>query len=146
MVPDEIREIFSINKPDVEDVRWVKPEKYHITFEYFAELPTELMQDVFRKVQALSEYFPLQCEAKCFSGFPSYRKARVIIVHLELASAELATVCDNRRFKPHVTLGYARNRSVSVPQSRLQHFFAFDRPALYRSQQGVYTEIRGEEV
>ena len=141
MVPEEFREIISNNKPDVDDVRWVKPGKYHITFEYFAELPIELRQEVHRKVQALSEYFPLQCEAKCYSGFPSYRKARVIIVRLELANFEVASVCDNKRFNPHVTVGYARNRAVFVPQKPLDHTFSFSRPALFRSEKGVYTEI-----
>lgn len=141
MVPDEIRAIFSNNRPDVNDVRWVKPEKYHITFEYFVELSTELIPEVQHKVQELSEYFPLQCEAKCYSGFPSNRKARVIIVRLNLASVEIASVCNNKKFKPHVTVGYARNRAVFVPQNPLDHTFSFVRPALFRSEKGVYTEI-----
>ena len=141
MVPDQVREILSNNKPDVDDVRWIKPEKYHITFEYFAELSANLIQDVHRKVRTISEYFPLQCEAKCYSGFPSYRKARVIIVSLELANFEVASVCDNKRFKPHVTVGYARKLAVFVPQNPIDHSFSFERPALFRSERGIYTEI-----
>ena len=141
MVPTEARESLSNNKPDINGVRWLKPDKYHITFEYFAELSNDLLPDVRRKVQALSATFPLQCEARCFSGFPSYGKARVIVALVSLADPKIPMLCDNKRFNPHITVGYARNRAVFVPKCPLQLAFAFVRPALFRSENGVYSEI-----
>ena len=146
MVPTEAHAILSNNKPDIAGVRWLNPEKYHITFEYFAELSHDLLPDVRRKVHTLSELFPLHCEANCFSGFPSYHTARVIIALISLAEPKIHELCDNKRFKPHVTVGYARNRVVFVPQNPLQLAFAFVRPALFRSQNGVYSEITTDEL
>lgn len=141
MVPAEARELIHLNRPVLGDVRWVNPQKYHITFEYFAELSNELVDEVRLKVQTLSAYFPLQCEVKCYSGFPTDRKARVIVALLNLTDIEIETVCHNKRFTPHVTVGYARNRKVCVPQSSLDLQFVFDRPALFRSENGIYTEL-----
>lgn len=144
MVPNEVREILSSNKPDIDNVRWLKPEKYHITFEYFAELPDKTIDEVQSKVIELTTYFPLQCEAQCFSGFPSNREARVIIARLALTNFQISKVCDNERFNPHVTVGYARKLPVVVPQNSLQHSFSFSRPALFRSERGIYTEISAD--
>lgn len=141
MVPREAREILLANRPDIDDVRWVKPEKCHITFEYFADLANELIDEVHHKVVTLSKYFPLECEALRFSGFPSDRRARVIVALLSLANIDVGSVCDNRKFTPHVTVGYARTRRVFVPRTSLDLQFSFDRPALFLSEKGVYHEI-----
>ena len=141
MVPEGVHEFLSSNKPEIDQVRWMKPEKYHITFEYFPDLSNELFEVAHRKVQALSQYFPLQCELNRFSGFPSPRKARVIIALVSLANAEIQTVCESKRFNPHVTVGYARSPPVWVPQKALELSFSFARPALFRSEKGIYTEI-----
>ena len=141
MVPAEVRELLSNKKPDIDDVTWVKPEKYHITFEYFTDLSHESFDEVHRKVQALSTYFPLQCEAQCFSGFPLHGRARVIIARLTLANPGISTVCENKRFDPHITVGYARSRPVVVPETMLNHRFTYVRPALFQSRKGSYIEI-----
>ncbi|MXZ56275.1 MAG: hypothetical protein F4227_05565 [Gammaproteobacteria bacterium] len=141
MVPDEVRAFLSSNRPEIDDVRWTKPEKYHITFEYFPDLSNEMFKAAHRTVQALSKYFPLKCELNHFSGFPSHRKARVIIALISLDNSGIQIVCENKRFNPHVTVGYARNPPVFVPQNALKLSFSFARPALYRSEKGIYTEI-----
>ena len=141
MVPAETRELLHTNRPAIENVRWVNPEKYHLTFEYFAELPDQSFQEVHRKVDTLSKYFPLTCEVECFSGFPSNRRARVVVVLVRLANTDIGPVCDNKRFTPHVTVGYAHSRKVYVPQTSFDLQFSFERPALFRSEKGLYTEI-----
>lgn len=142
MVPDAVRAFLSKNIPEIDDVRWTRPEKYHITFEYFPDLSNGMLKAAHRKVQALSKYFPLHCELDQFSGFPSHRRARVVIALVSLASSRIQTVCENKRFNPHVTVGYARNPPLFVPQNALKLSFSFARPALYRSEEGIYTEIK----
>ncbi|MCY3540705.1 MAG: hypothetical protein OXH31_02180 [Gammaproteobacteria bacterium] len=144
MVPTTVREFLSSNKPEIDDVRWMKPEKYHITFEYFPDLSNEIFRAAHRKVQALSKHFPLKCELNCFSGFPSRRKARVIVALISFANLEIQTVCDTKRFNPHVTVGYARNTPVFVPQNAVKLSFSFVRPVLYLSENGIYTEITAD--
>ena len=144
MVPDTVRAFLSSNKPEIDDVRWTKPEKYHITFEYFPHLSNEMFKAVHRKVQVLSQYFPLHCELNHFSGFPSHRNARVIIALISLANSGILTVCENKRFNPHVTVGYARSSPLFVPQTALEYSFSFVRPALFLSENGVYTEITAD--
>lgn len=141
MVPAEIGNVLCVTKPNIDNVRWLKPEKYHITFEYFAELPGKLIQEVHRKIVLLSKYFPLTCEVECFSGFPSNRRARVVVALLRLANTDIGSVCDIKRFTPHVTVGYARSRKVYVPQTSFDLQFSFERPALFRSEKGLYTEM-----
>ena len=141
MVPAEARERIHTSKPDISDVRWVYHQKYHITFEYFAELSKGSFEEAHRKVDTLSNFFPLRCEVECFSGFPSNRMARVVVALLSLANTDIGTVCDNKRFTPHVTVGYARSRRIYVPQTSLDLQFSFERPALFRSENGIYTEI-----
>lgn len=140
-MPAEARELIYTHKPDIGDVRWVNPKKYHITFEYFAELSNDSFDAVHRKVDTLSNSFPLRCEVECFSGFPSNRMARVVVALLSLANTDIGTVCDNKRFTPHVTVGYARSRRIYVPQTTLDLQFSFERPALFRSENRIYTEI-----
>ena len=142
MVPDEVRKVLLNNRPDIDEVRWVIPEKYHITFEHFPDLSNELFNTVHHRVQSLTQYFPLRCEAKCFSGFPTYRKARVVITLITFVETDIYSVVDAKRFTPHVTLGYARNQKVFVPKSTVQCQFSFDHPALFRSENGIYTEIK----
>lgn len=146
MVPAEARKLIHTNRPVIGDVRWVNSQKYHITFEYFAELSNELVDEVHLKVQTLSAFFPLQCEVKCYSGFPTNRKARVIIALLNLANTKIETVYYNKRFTPHVTVGYARSGKVYVPQTSLDLQFVFDRPAVFRSESGIYTEITAKNA
>ena len=141
MVPDKAREFLSNNKPKLDNVRWTKPQKYHLTFEYFPDLSNESYGEAHIKVQALSKYFPLTCELRHFSGFPSHRKARVIVALISLDTSGIQTVCDNKRFNPHITVGYARNPPLYVPQTSIKLLFSFARPALYRSESGIYTEI-----
>lgn len=141
MVPTAVCDFLSSNKPEIDDVRWMKPEKYHITFEYFPDLSNEMFKNVHLKVQALSKYFPLKSELKCFSGFPTHRRARVIVALISLSSLEVQTICNNKRFNPHVTVGYARNPPVFVPQKVVKLSFSFVRPTLFLSEHGFYTEI-----
>lgn len=105
-VPKPTADIFWKNRPLIDKVRWVKPERYHITFRYFDELNAGELSTVLDLTEKFAYQFPVRCQTEAYSGFPSSQRARVIIVPLVLDEEfslplELST---KKLFVPHITV------------------------------------------
>lgn len=126
-LPDGLREdihgAVSALREDGLPARWVDPGQYHVTMKFIGEVrPDErdAMEEVLRR--CVSGYRPVDVGLEEIGAFPSLRRPRVIwlgvtptpqlraLKHdLEHAYARLGIDRETRAFRPHVTLGRARD-------------------------------------
>lgn len=148
-LPAAARDALVARRPAVEGVRWVAPEKYHVTLRFLGELDPGVAAFWREAAEALDGRFPVDCRAVAVDGFPNSRRARVIAVTVDsggaleaLADALPTGGQDARRFRAHVTLGRARRRPVRLPETRpVEIPFRLDGAGLYRSVDGRYQRI-----
>ncbi len=106
-----------------EELRWVPPDRLHLTLHFLGQVPEERLPAVGGAVaEAGARSRPLRLEVQGASGFPSARKPRVVFggVGGELAGLRalvdelgrslgpLGFPVDSRTFKPHFTFGRSR--------------------------------------
>ena len=149
-LPAGAREQLVARRPDVEGVRWVAPEKYHVTLRFLGELGPEDV-GVWRVAAAgLDAHFPVDCTARAVEGFPNGRRARVIVVRVDSGGVleELAGRLpdtgreDRRQFRAHVTVGRARRGPVRLRETgSLDLPFRLHEVGLYRSLGGRYERL-----
>ncbi len=102
-------------------VRWVEPDRYHVTLKFLGEVRRERMAGV-EEVMArvASETGGFATEIGGFGAFPTVRRPRVIWLgaratpelrclkqDLEWGLADVGFEAETRAFHPHVTLGRA---------------------------------------
>jgi 2'-5' RNA ligase len=108
-----------------DDVRWVEPEKIHLTLQFLGAVPEERVAAVTEAVRAAAAAArPLSLEVRGAGGFPNARRPRVVwaglggdveplaALALDLGRrlAPLGYAPEDRPFSPHLTLGRARDR------------------------------------
>lgn len=148
-LPAEFRNAFVALRPDVPGVRWVAPEKYHVTLRFLGALDAEAAAFWREAAEALDGRFPVDCRAVAIDGFPNSGRARVLAVRVDsgglleaLADSLPPGGHDARRFRAHVTLGRVRRRSIRLPDPRPVDIpFRLDGVGLYRSVGGRYERI-----
>ena len=141
-LPAAVRDTLVAARPAVDGVRWVAPEKYHVTLRFLGELDAGAAAFWREAAEALDARFPVD-------GFPNSRRARVVAMRVDSDGALEALVDalpagghDARRFRAHVTLGRARRRPVRLPDPRpVEITFRLDGAGLYRSVEGRYERI-----
>lgn len=103
-------------------VRWVEPDKYHVTMKFLGEMRPEAREDAVRLLRrAASGSSSMELELESMGAFPSLRRPRVLWVgvgatpplralkhDLEHAFARMGVEMETRAFRPHVTVGRAR--------------------------------------
>lgn len=148
-LPAAARDAFVALRPAVEGVRWVAPEKYHVTLRFLGELDPAAAGFWREAAETLDGRFPIDCRVVAVDGFPNARRARVVAARVDSGGA-LEAIADAlppgghdvRRFRAHVTLGRARRRPVRLPDPRLVDIpFRLDGAGLYRSVGGRYERI-----
>ena len=142
-IPPKIADLVWRQRPQLENVRWVKPERYHTTFRYFENIAQSRLVTVLTETEQFREHFPVCCQTTQFSGFPSAARARVIIVLLDLGEFSLPPAMrSSKEFTPHVTVGYARRGRIQLNEYPFDSAFELEAPKLVHSTGGVYTAIR----
>lgn len=105
-------------------VRWVPPERLHITLRFMGDLSPELMPRLVHAAETLAEVDPFEIGLAGTGTFPKRGPARVYWVgvrgdrlpglreRLDRALVRDGVARENRTFKPHLTVGRAsRGRS-----------------------------------
>ena len=121
------------------DVRWVKPEKYHLTLKFLGNDVQE--RDIaghLEQVEAWRTAFPISCNKLTLSGFPSANRARVLVLLLHSEGRLEALRPQQRSFLPHITIGYARRRKVELETFSRDIEFVLPPPCLFESKNGTY--------
>ena len=115
--------------PVVGDVRWVKPENVHITLKFLGEVGEEDLARVAEALGPVSErHSPFEALVSGFGAFPSVGRARILWAGIGEGADRLGALArdvegsleplgfarETRPYKPHLTLGRARGRPVSL--------------------------------
>ena len=107
-----------------DEIRWVAPDRMHLTLQFLGEVPEERLDAVRDAVaRAAAASLPLRLEVRGAGGFPSARRPRAIwggvagdldglqalVLGLGRALEPLGFPADGRSFTPHFTFGRSRN-------------------------------------
>lgn len=112
-----------------DSVRWTQPEAYHVTLRFLGPTRPDQLPGLVAAVRdAAAMVAPFALRLGALNGFPTPRRARVVIVDLApaepvtalAAAVEAAAVAEGfapeqRAFHPHVTLGRLRERARRAP-------------------------------
>ena len=107
-----------------DEVRWVAPDRMHLTLQFLGEAPEERLDAVRDAVaRAAAASLPLRLEVRGAGGFPSARRPRAIwggvagdveglqalVLELGRALGPLGFPAGGRAFSPHFTFGRSRD-------------------------------------
>jgi 2'-5' RNA ligase len=130
--PPEVRETLARaarRLPVSGEVRWVRPANVHLTLKFLGDVAEADLSRVAEVLEAIRErHEPFEVALCGFGAFPSGRRARILWAsigegseHLralardvELSLEPLGFERETRPYTPHLTLGRARGRPVSL--------------------------------
>ena len=115
--------------PVAGQVRWARPENVHLTLKFLGDVPEEDVAPVTEALEPVrSRHEPFEAELSGFGAFPSTRRARILWAGIGEGSEPLRDLArdveasleplgferEDRAYVPHLTLGRARGRPVSL--------------------------------
>lgn len=120
--PDHIREEIAVATASMREaapsLRWVSPERMHLTVRFLGEQPAERLGELGASFDdAVSRHVGTPLVLDGFGAFPNFRRARVVWMgvephpRLELLHHDVERACltlgfeaEGRAFRPHLTL------------------------------------------
>jgi 2'-5' RNA ligase len=102
------------------DVRWVRPEKIHLTLKFFGNIDESRVDTITKAIEPLVAGTPhFSLEVRGMGAFPNFRNPRVIWMglidekqvlmplqkQLESTLETIGFPVEDRPFRPHLTLG-----------------------------------------
>jgi 2'-5' RNA ligase len=102
------------------DVRWVSPEKIHLTFKFFGNIEESRIDPIFKSIEEpVRNTLPFSLKVQGVGAFPYLKNPRVIWIGLmderealtslqkqiEIHLEEVGFQPEDRPFHPHLTLG-----------------------------------------
>jgi len=130
--PPEIREALasaSRDLPVLGKVRLTDPENLHLTLKFLGDVPQDDLDRVAKALEPIRErHEPFEAGISGFGAFPSPRKARILWAGIgegaerlqilardvEVALEPLGFEHEDRAYVPHLTVGRARGRQVTL--------------------------------
>ena len=123
-----------------EDVRWVKPEQFHLTLKFLGNIPSDSVETVKNSLaEACAGIQPFQLHAKGVGFFPNAHSPRVIwtgiekqndLTELQKRIAEslalFAKESKTEKFHGHVTLGRFQKFRRHKTEKLLPHASLFE--------------------
>jgi RNA 2',3'-cyclic 3'-phosphodiesterase len=116
----EIEEVQGDLKSTHADVRWVNPEKIHLTLKFFGNIEESRIDPIFKSIEeVIRNTLPFSLKVRGVGAFPNLRNPRVIWMGLIDGKEVLASFQrqidtqlekigfqpEDRSFHPHLTLG-----------------------------------------
>jgi 2'-5' RNA ligase len=151
------------------DVRWINPEKIHLTLKFFGNIEESRIGPIFKSIEEpIRNSPPFSMEVKGVGAFPQMRNPRVIWMGLvdgkgfltsiqkqiEIQLEKIGFQPEDRPFHPHLTLGRMKsNRGKEELLGRMEKHreeefgdFLVERVILFRSDLKpsgpIYTPLR----
>jgi RNA 2',3'-cyclic 3'-phosphodiesterase len=138
------------------DVRWVSPEKIHLTLKFFGDIEEARIESIIKAIEELVRKTPpFSLLARGIGAFPQLKNPRVIWMGLvdpkgvlapfqkevEARLNEIGFEAEDRAFQPHLTLGRVksnqrRDELVGTLEKHLEEEFGefmVDRIILFKS-------------
>ena len=165
-VSEEMAKVQSaLLNPDC-DIRWVKPQGFHLTFRFLGNIEQTRVAPILTALRAAARLQPrFQVRTQGLGAFPSLTRPRVLWARLsgdglrelhtkiESALGSCGFPSEDRAFRPHITLGRVRSlrgwsQVLEGIKEYLQHDFGeslIDTVTLYQSDLrpggAVYTSL-----
>jgi 2'-5' RNA ligase len=163
---ERIQEDFKSSDPDV---RWVSPDKIHLTLKFFGDIEgsqiDSIMSSIEKPVQSTQ---PFQLKVHGTGAFPNPKNPRVVwvgltegkeaLIHLqkqmESSLEKIGFPSEDRSFHPHLTLGRVKSsRGKGVLSAKIEKYreeeygeFRIERVVLFKSDLkpsgSIYTALR----
>jgi len=113
---DALQERISRRRPELRNIRWIAPERLHLTLAFIGALPESLMQSLDQELGKI-HFAPFELELNRIGTFsrrtlwlgcepPPGLQQLHRAVHLALQALEIKV--DPRPYQPHITLAYSR--------------------------------------
>jgi 2'-5' RNA ligase len=148
-LPAEVRKracqlIDSLRRSSETDVRWVTPDQLHWTLKFLGDVDLLEIPEICRRLtQAVAPLAPFDVRARGAGAFPDALHPRTVWIGMreglepmialhaavENVLVDLGFRQEQRRFRPHITLGRVRNSAAGGPEEfaqRLREFADFD--------------------
>ena len=126
-LPDNLRRVVKQTIDSLADtttsVRWVHPEKTHVTIKFLGDVEeTEIYQVCRATAEAVEEAAPFQVRCRGLGAFPSIDRPRTVWLGVDDPDGRLERIQksvqralyqlrfpkEQRKFHPHITLGRSR--------------------------------------
>jgi len=119
-IQEKIEEIQEDLKSTHADVRWVSPEKIHLTLKFFGNIEESKIEPIVKSIEgSIQATPPFSLKAKGMGAFPYLKNPRVIWMgltdgkekvislqqRLEGLLEKIGFKAEDRSFQPHLTLG-----------------------------------------
>jgi RNA 2',3'-cyclic 3'-phosphodiesterase len=151
------------------DVRWVSPEKIHLTLKFFGNIEEQSIDSIVEAVKGhVTDMRPFQIVVRGTGAFPNLKNPRVIWVGLvdkegvlasfqksaDISLAKIGFQPEDRPFRPHLTMGRVRSnrgreeliRRVGKYREEEVGEFEAERVILFKSDLtpsgSIYTRLR----
>jgi 2'-5' RNA ligase len=123
-IQKKIEEIQGDLKSSGADVRWVSPEKIHLTLKFFGNIEESKIEPIVKSIEApIQTTVPFLLSARGIGAFPNLKNPRVIWMgltngkeniislqqRLEVLLEKLGFQAEDRSFHPHLTLGRVKS-------------------------------------
>ena len=155
-IMEKIEEVQKDLKSSRADVRWVSPEKIHLTLKFFGNIDETMIDSIVNSIEGpVHKTSPFSLLARRIGAFPHLKNPRVIWMGLEdskealapfqkeveLKLKEIGFEPEDRPFRPHLTIGRVnsnrgRNELLGMVEKHLEEEFgefAVERVILFRS-------------
>ena len=151
------------------DVRWVSPEKIHLTLKFFGSIEESRIDPIMKAIEGpIRSVRPFQLSVQGMGVFPHFKSPKVIWMGLvdgegvlaslqrqvEAALEKIGFQPEDRSFRPHLTLGRAKsNRGKEDLVQKMEGYretfigaFQVEKVTLFKSDLKptgpVYTALR----
>jgi len=113
----EFRASCEAGSQNLGDIRWTRPEGFHLTLKFLGHVPDDRIDRVIEALKPLCDFQRFPVEVKGFGFFPNARRPRVLWVgvkappalqglaeRLEASMERVGFAREQRSFTPHLTL------------------------------------------
>jgi 2'-5' RNA ligase len=123
-IQKKIEEIQGDLKSTRADVRWVSPEKIHLTLKFFGNIEESKIEPIVKSIEgSIQTTPPFSLKVKGMGAFPHLKNPRVIWMgltngkenaislqqRLEVLLEKIGFEAEDRPFQPHLTLGRVKS-------------------------------------
>lgn len=135
-VREKLIEITESLRQDINGVRWVPSQNWHVTIKFLGNAKVDLVPDIMDVVNSVSVFLPFELGIGEIGAFSSLASARVVWVgaydesgtihkiynKIENGVKMLGFPGEKRVYNPHITIGRSKKQAVSISDEAVEGF------------------------